>query len=380
MAARTAAGPKVVVITGAARSLVNFRRELLEEMVRLGCEVTALAPRLEASSFARTLRTIGVRTLTIRMEHPGVSPSEDLRMLSDLVRFLRLTGPDIVLSYALKPVVYGSIAARIARVPRIYSLITGLGYTFADSSAGGTLLRAALVVMCRGALQGNDVVMFQNPDDLALFRQRQMIAPTQKTMTVNGSGVNLERFSFQPVTAQPPTFLLMSRLLEAKGIHEYAEAAQRLKRRYPFARFQLLGGQMDEPGWISRKQVQAWVDEGVLEVIGRADDVLPFLAACTVVVLPSYREGTPRSVLEGLAVGRPVITTDAPGCRETVVEGENGFLIPPRDVPSLVAAMEKFILQPELAVRMGAASRRFAEEKYDVRRVNEVMLQAMGIS
>jgi glycosyltransferase involved in cell wall biosynthesis len=368
------------VVAGWGLSLLMFRRELLETMVASGYEVSALAPQLEEASVVRALKGMGVRPLSFRMQRKGTRPDADIRTCIDLVQLMKMVKPDKVLLYTLKPVIYGSLAAMAAGVPETYSLITGLGYSFIDSSAQQRVLQAFLVLMYRVALRGNRAVLFQNPDDLALFQQMRIVSKAQRTQIINGSGVNLSWFSFQPVTAEQPTFLLMSRFLEAKGIREYSEAAATLKRRYPQAHFQLLGMADDGPGSISADQLRGWKEGGMLEVLDYAEDVRPFLNASTVVVLPSYREGTPRSVLEALAVGRAVITTDVPGCRETVVEGKNGFLVRPRDVASLAAAMERFIINPALARTMGTASRELAESKYDVHNVNDVILKTMRLS
>ena len=198
-------------------------------------------------------------------------------------------------------------------------------------------------------------------------------------MVVNGSGIDLAEYAVAPVPAAP-RFLLIARLLGDKGVREYAEAARRLRRQHPQARFSLVGWIDDSPDAIAQRELDGWVAEGALEFLGRLADVRPAIAAASVYVLPSYHEGTPRTVLEAMAMGRAIITTDAPGCRETVMEGNNGLLIPVRSVPALVEAMERFIAEPGLAERMGRRSRQVAEAKYDVRKVNAVMLREMGIS
>lgn len=371
---------RLALIAGFAGSLLNFRRELLETLVDLGCEVTALAPDLEGTATERELRRMGVRPLSYRLDRQGASPKADLASCLELARLLSRLQADKVLSYTLKPVIYGSIAAKVARVPEIYSLVTGLGYSFAHNPGGLHLLQRSVVALCRVALPLNSTVFFQNPDDLGLFRDKRILSPTARAVVVDGSGVNLDWFSFSPVTAPTPTFLLMSRLLRAKGVHEYATAAGVLKERYPGARFLLLGRMETGVDAVTAEDVRAWERSGAVEYMGCTTDVRPFLRDSSVLVLPSYyREGTPRCVLEALAVGRPVVTTDAPGCRETVVHGENGFLVAPRDVESLVAGMEHFILEPSLVDRMGLASRRLAESRYDVHKVNRVMLEAMGL-
>jgi len=179
---------------------------------------------------------------------------------------------------------------------------------------------------------------------------------------------------------EPITFTLAARLLREKGIVEFAQAAQRIKQHYPNTRFLLLGRLDTNPGALREHEVRQWAEAGILEWHGHVPDVRPYFAQTSVYVLPSYREGVPRSTQEAMAMARPVITTDAPGCRETVIDGVNGFLVPPRDVDALVRAMERFILQPELIITMGQASRKLAEERFDVHKINQRILAVMGIA
>jgi glycosyltransferase involved in cell wall biosynthesis len=198
-------------------------------------------------------------------------------------------------------------------------------------------------------------------------------------VVVNGSGVDLDKFVFISPLKVKPVFLLIARLIGDKGIREFVQAAQLIQRSYPDCRFLLVGGLDSNPDAISQIELDDWIHNGMVEYLGRLDDVRPAIARASVYVLPSYREGTPRSVLEAMAMGRAIITTDAPGCRETVIDGENGFLVPVKSVDALVDAMTRFIEDPDLAVRMGKRSREIAEEKYDVHKVNAVMLKEMGI-
>jgi glycosyltransferase involved in cell wall biosynthesis len=222
-------------------------------------------------------------------------------------------------------------------------------------------------------------VIFQNPDNRQVFVERGIVE-LPRTLIVHGSGVNVEHFSPAPLSQGEPVFLLIARLLGDKGIREYVRAAALLKEKYPAVVLQLVGPDDPSPDGIPLDEVKKWHEAGVIQYLGSTKDVRPYLAQCHVYVLPSYHEGTPRSVLEAMAMGRPVVTTDAPGCRETVQPGENGYLVPTRDAEALARAMERFILEPGLIGEMGSRSRRIAEQKYDVHKVNAVILQGMGLT
>ncbi|WP_245563406.1 glycosyltransferase family 4 protein [Thermus antranikianii] len=217
-----------------------------------------------------------------------------------------------------------------------------------------------------------------NPDDLNEFVSQGLVRK-EKAVLLGGIGVPLEEWPPAPPHLEPVTFTLIARLLREKGVREFAEAARRIKGNYPEVRFLLIGPLDTNPGAIRESEVRSWVEEGLLEWVPWTEDVRPYLRQTSVYVLPSYREGVPRSTQEAMAMARPVITTDAPGCRETVVPGVNGFLVPPRDAQVLAEAMERFIHEPDLIVRMGQESRRLAEERFDARKVNERFLKELGI-
>lgn len=264
------------------------------------------------------------------------------------------------------------------RVPRRFALITGLGYAFTAGRKGFSVWLVRHLYAF--GLSGVTKVFFQNPDDQSVFRDLGLVRATTPSFVVNGSGVDLEEFRTAPILDGPATFLMIGRLLGDKGVREYANAARRVRSRHPEARF-LLAGWIDEnPDAISNEELEQWIEEGCVEFLGKLDDVRPAIAVSTVYVLPSYREGTPRTVLEAMAMGRPVITTDAPGCRQTVRDGENGFLVPVGSVDALVSAMESFIAKPPLAHSMGRASRQRAELVFDVHKVNRAILAEMGIN
>ena len=324
------------------------------------------------------LAAVGVALHDIPLQRAGTNPVADIGLLVSLYRLMRSVRPTITLPYTIKPVIYGTIAAWLARVPRRYALVTGLGYAFTGSRQG--LVTRLVRMLYRFALRRTHKVFFQNPDDERLFRELGLLPANIPSVVVNGSGVDVAQFPVHPLPVGPPVFLMIARLLGDKGVREYAEAARRIKARQPEVRFQVVGWIDSNPDAIAESELDAWVADGSLEFLGKLDDVRPAIAASTVYVLPSYREGTPRTVLEAMAMGRSIITTDAPGCRETVIDGDNGFLVPVQSVDALVEAMLKFIEDPTLATRMGRRSRQIAEDKYDVHKVNAVMLREMGIT
>lgn len=369
---------KIMLIGSLAESLVAFRGQLLEEMVRSGHEVVACAP--EGSDALRTnLEKIGVRYQSLPLQRTGLNPLNDLYSLWYLTRMFQSYRPDVVLSYTIKPIVYGSIGANLARVKTISSMITGSGSVFSSETLSQRLFSRLARSLYRLGLSSNRVVFFQNPDDLRMFIERCIVKETNHPTLINGSGVDLDFYTPAPFP-DTVTFLLIARLLRAKGIGYYAEAAKRLKARYPQAKFVLVGWMDHSSRGMPGTEVDHWVREGWIDYLGPLDDVRPVIAAASVYVLPSfYGEGVPRSILEAMAMGRPIITTDAPGCRETVQSGKNGYLVPLHDSVKLAEAMEHFLINPASIPVMGAASRQLAEEKFDVRAVNRTIMQSLGL-
>jgi len=368
---------RVVVIGSHARYLVDFRGALMQAMASQGHEVIALAPDLDPARRAQ-LSAMGVQPRDLSLSRTGMNPLSDLRDIIGLYVQLRRLKPQVVFAYTIKPVIYGMLAAAMARVPRRFALITGLGYVFSDDgSPRERIVQAAAQRLYRIALRRAEAIFMQNPDDADEFVSRRIVA-RDKIVRVNGSGVDLAQWPPLDLPVGPTTFALAGRLLGPKGVREYVAAARQVKAAHPEVRFLLLGALDTNPSAIGEAEVASWVAEGVVEWPGHVA-MRPWLAQTSVFVLPSYREGVPRSTQEAMAAGRPIITTDVPGCRETVVAGENGYLVPPRDAGSLAAAMLSFVENPPQIAAMGRNSRRLAEERFDVRAINERMLAVMGL-
>jgi glycosyltransferase involved in cell wall biosynthesis len=370
---------RIAVVGVLAESIVTFRGEMLRSMAAHGHTVLAMAPEDDAAVTA-TLDAMGVGYLPIPLRRTGMNPARDARACLAMARAFRQFRPDIVLVYAAKPVIYGLIAARLARVPTRVAMITGVGSVLASGSGWRQRALSGLVRMLyRVALLGAHVVFFQNPDNLRQFRQARLITGRNRVVMINGSGVDLGQFAAEPLPVPPLTFLMVARLIRDKGIHEYVAAARRVREEAPEVRCQLLGPLDSNPTALGEAELEALRREGAVTYLGETSDVRPFLSQAHVCVLPSYHEGMPRSVLEAMAMGRAILTTDVPGCRETVEEGRNGYLVPVRDPVALGEAMIRMSREYERLADMGAESRRMAEARFDVRAVNHVILGTLGL-
>jgi len=387
---------KVFIVGGYSRSLINFRGDLLQEMVAADVDVVATASEPD-NVVADQLTKWEAHYEALPFKRSGFNPWEDLCYYRSLAQLMHRDQYNVVLAYTHKPIVYAAIAAGFMRnKPRFFGLVTGLGYAFIGKGPKSWLARQILSLLYRKASRNFSGVFFQNRDDLALFLRLRLIRPETPVCIVRGSGIDLSQFEFIPLVSKnsvslAPEFLLIARLLGDKGIREYIAAARIIKSRYRHAVFHLIGPIDPNPNAIILAEVEGWQRDGTIFYHGSQQDVRPYLQKCMVYVLPSYREGTPRTVLEAMATGRAVITTDAPGCRETIFNagppdapgvrtGENGMMVPIKSVNALVMAMERFIKDPQLAVTMGQAGRRLAEEYYDVHKVNRQMMEFMGLA
>ncbi|MEJ7137270.1 glycosyltransferase family 4 protein [Amphibiibacter pelophylacis] len=368
---------KFFILAGFAESLVGFRLPLISELQNQGFDVHVAAPGLQLNSdIRRRLEHLGLTVHDVSMGRRSKNPLLDVKTLVSIFFLLKNVRPDFFLGYTIKPVIYGSIAAWLLNVPCRIALITGLGKAFSLSQNPGALERL-VQGLYTFALAKVSLTFFQNPDDEQLFRQRKILSDYSASQVVNGSGVEIDRFHVSPMPKET-TFLLIARLIDGKGVRFFAEAARIVRASHPAVKFLLVGWIDDGSDAISQPELDSWISAGYIQFLGKLSDVRPAIAMSSVFVLPSfYREGTPRTILEALAMGRPIITTNTPGCRETVLSGQNGFLVAPQSTTSLVEAMLKFIVSPEIIEPMGRISRSLAENKYDVKKVNAAMLSAI---
>ncbi len=368
---------RVLVIGAYPRSLINFRGPLLAALVAQGHDVIAMSADADAPE-RDALTALGVSFRPFPVDRTGLSPLADLRTYLALRRAMTNLRPDVVLAYTIKPVVWGGFAARARRSTRFYALITGLGYTFHGASWARRALSAGITRLYRAALANAVRVIFQNSDNRDAFVARGIVQAA-KCAVVDGSGVDLERFVVTPLPRTGTVFLTIGRLLGEKGFREYAAAARIVRAKFPDVVFRLVGPEDSSPDAIPRAEIEGWVRNGWVEWLGAVDDVREAIASCHVFVLPSYHEGLPRTVIEAMAMGRPVVTTDTPGCRETVVPGENGFLVRSRDANGLAERLLWLVEHRSEWQRMGMRSRELAEARFDARLVTGRLLDLLEL-
>ncbi|ALC12114.1 glycosyltransferase family 4 protein [Sphingopyxis sp. 113P3] len=367
----------IAVLSSYAESLYNFRGDLIRSLVERGHPVYALAPDFDSVKKGR-VEALGATPVDIPLERNGLNILRDLRTIWSLYRFFRTHRPRIFFGYFMKPVIYGTIAAWLARVPRRVAMVAGLGFVFINAeqhpSLKARLLRCAVKALYAVAFRCADKVIFQNRDDLSLMLDGGVVPP-ERVALVHGSGVNLNHFrpALPRRGGRPVTFVWTGRLLREKGVLELVEATRALRDDGLDLNVILVGGIDGNPGSLQEFEVRQWHDEGIVHWVDKVDDVRPYLQGADVFVLPSYREGLPRSTQEAMATGLAVITTDVPGCRETVIDGLNGMLVPVRSAVALAAAMRRYLNEPSLAAQHGEASLDRVRSKFDVEVINQAM-------
>lgn len=369
---------RILIICSAPYSLINFRRDLIKSLLANGYDVYTAAPSFE-NDIWEILIKMGAKPIEYKLQRTGLNPLKDLGTIIQLGNIIKEYKIDLVFPYTIKPVIYGSFAANSRNVP-VISLITGLGFTFSAASNKARLLQRVTEFLYRVSIRRNKIIIFQNSDDQQLFLDRGIITKENKTEIVGGSGVNLDRFAYRvnQNTTDRIRFLLVARLIKEKGVQLFIDAAKTLKIKYPLAEFHVIGSPGLSPSAIDGEILAQLHKDGIIICHGEQRNIDEHLAKGDVFVLPTYyREGVPRSILEALSVGLPIITTESPGCKETVIQHENGILIKPKDVDELIDAMEFFLTHKQEIKKMGINSRKYAEKKFDVNIINQSIIKSI---
>lgn len=365
------------MIGNQAFALLNFRSSLIAALVARGHEVLAIAPNLDGE-YGRQVEGLGARPISLPLSRRSTNPLTDAALFARMLSILWRARPDVVLAYTAKPIVYGIPAAALAGAHNRFALVEGLGSTLTVGVGSAHRLLAAMVrQLYRTAIGIASRCFFLNQNDMGDFVSWKIVRP-ERAVLLGATGLNLEDWPASPPVLDPVTFTFVGRLLRQKGVEEFIKAARVVRARHREVRFLLVGGLDEGNDAIDRQTVEGWVAEGVVEWTGHVP-VRPWLDQSSVFVLPSYREGFPRSTQEAMAVGRAVITTNVPGCRDTVVGGRNGIVVEPRDDHALARAMLRFVAEPDLIVSMGAESRAISEQQFDGRAFDARLIRHMGL-
>jgi glycosyltransferase involved in cell wall biosynthesis len=369
---------KIAVLTSDPYSIFRHRLDLVVDFVKSGHEVLIVSS--ENDSLKDKFSQYNLRFRHVRLTRNGINPFKDIQTFLDFYRILKEEKPDKVFAYQAKAVVYGCWAAERCEIKDTYIMLTGLGSVLRENKKylKYKILHFILKRLYKHAIKCSKYVFFQNVDDRRIMVKMTSL-PLNKTIIVNGSGVDIQAFTQSPMPSIP-VFLYIGRLIRDKGICEYLEACRIIKRKYRHVRCMLVGPFDTNPSAVKESDLKPYIEDDSIEYAGEQDDVRPFIIQCSTYVLPSYHEGTPHSVLQAMAMGRAIITTDAPGCRETVKNGENGFLIPVKNVEAVVEKMEYLINNPAINAKMGEQSRVVAEEKYYIRKVNKAIFEVMELN
>ncbi len=365
---------KFILISPKNRTAYNFRGDLVKKIIAAGYEVIITGPNRD--NFDK-VEELGAKFVEIPMNKNGVNPLKDFAYMNALRKLFKKEKPDVILGYTSKPVIYGSLAGKLAGVPHKVAMVTGAGYAFTAKTKKAKIIKLIMSILYKIGFICADTVIFQNSDDKQEFIKERLVKEN-KSYIVNGSGVNMEKFATEPYP-EKITFFMLSRVMYSKGIREYLEACKIVKEKHPEVRCMLLGACEGIQDSLSQSDLDTYIENGIIEHFGETDNVADYYKQCSVYVLPSYREGTPRTVLEAMSMGRPIITTDAPGCRETVIDGKTGFLVPTHNGQAVAEKMIEFIKNPELIETMGKASLEYCKNKFDVKKVNEDMCKYLRI-
>lgn len=357
-----------------AEALYKSRKELIDEFIKMDYSVVLLAPESVDQIPVDILSIPSISYYQISLQRTGINPLADLNVIKEIRAIIKRENPSNTYAFGgAKAAIYMTEAARLEKVENNYCMVNGLGSIFRGSGMKNKILKNVMKILFKKALKNSHGVLFQNNDDLNIFVENKLV-DINKTHIVNGSGVNLQKFPYSEIE-NFNKFLFVGRLLKDKGIYEFVEAAKNIKQKYQDVEFIIVGGFDDNPTSVNKEEMNQWVEDGYVIYEGRQNDTYPYYKETTAFVLPSYHEGTPRTSLEAMAVGRAIITTDAPGCRETVIDNQNGYLTPIKNSAVLQEKIESIINDKTLAIDMGKESHKIAINKYDVNKVNKDIIK-----
>ena len=375
---------KIILIGTVASSFYGFRADLIHTLLKIGYQVYAFTSEYTAEDLKK-IEKLGATPVTYTLNRGGLNPLADMIATYKLSKKIKAINPDLVFSYFSKPVIFGTLAAKLAKVPHVIGMLEGLGYTFTEQPEGLSkktqLIKKIQVFLYKIALPQLDQLIFLNPDDPKDLLEKYAIN-VKKVEVLGGIGLNLQDYPYQPLNNihSPLKFLFIGRLLKEKGIHEFVQAAKLVKKIYPDTEFTVLGAiDHHNLGALQQSDLDTLISSNIIQYPGHVSNIKDWIADSHVFVLPSYREGVPRSTQEAMATGRAIITTDVPGCRETVVDGVNGFLVPKWNPEALAEKMIYFIEHPEQVRLVGAESYKIAVEKFDAEKVNQRLVNMLGL-
>ncbi|WP_179996456.1 glycosyltransferase family 4 protein [Acinetobacter sp. YH16051] len=377
--------PKKIILVGTvASSFYGFRADLIRTFLKKGHQVYAFTSEYTAEDLKK-IEKLGATPITYTLNRGGLNPLVDIIATYQLSKKIKAINPDLVFSYFSKPVIFGTLAAKLAKAPRVVGMLEGLGYTFTEQPEGLSkktqLIKKIQIFLYKIALPQLDQLIFLNPDDPKDLLEKHAIS-VKSVEVLGGIGLNLQDYPYQPLSKirLPLKFLFIGRLLKEKGIHEFVHAAKLVKEIYPETEFIVLGAiDHHNLGALQQTDLDTLISSNIIQYSGHVSNIKDWIADSHVFVLPSYREGVPRSTQEAMAIGRAIITTDVPGCRETVVDGVNGFIIPRWNPEALAEKMIYFIEHPEQICVMGVESYKIAVEKFDAEKVNQRLVNILGL-
>ena len=375
---------KIVIIGTVASSILGFRANLIKALLEQQHSVYAFVSEYSQDEL-NAIAALGAIPITYELNRGGINPLADTKATYALFKKIKEIAPDLVFSYFSKPVIFGTLAAKLAKVPRVIGMLEGLGYAFTEQPEGlskkAQLIKSIQVLLYKIALPQLDKIIFLNPDDPKDLLETYHIKVKQLDV-LGGIGLDLDEYNYQPIdnTDLPISFLFIGRMLKEKGIHDFIAAAKIVKQSYPNVQFTVLGAiDSSNPGALQQSELDSLISLNIINYPGQVDNVQKWIAASHIFVLPSYREGVPRSTQEAMAIGRAVITTDVPGCRETVIDGVNGFLVEKWNPQALAEKMIYFIEHPEEIKKMGYESYKIAQDKFDSHKVNKRLINMLGL-